>query len=114
MPTDTAKRAAKTIIADLRGEPDDEAVFSPLPSFWSDQYDLRLQGYGAPGDGDDIRLLEGNLNETSTPPIPLAGAVIGYYHDDRLVGVVMVSPSPNQSARYRGDVEAARAALQPV
>jgi 3-phenylpropionate/trans-cinnamate dioxygenase ferredoxin reductase component len=107
IPTDTAKRAAKTLLTDLRGEPDDTDVFSPLASFWSDQFELRLQGYGAPGDADTVRLFEGDLDAP-------AGAVMGYYRGDRLVGIVMVSPTPFQNMHYRSELESERATLQPA
>ncbi|KAB2352771.1 NAD(P)/FAD-dependent oxidoreductase [Actinomadura rudentiformis] len=76
IPTDTAKHAARSLLGE-NGRP-----FMPLPSFWSDQYDLRLQSFGAPAlGGGDIRLLEGDLSEE---------AVLGYHRDGRLVGVVML------------------------
>ena len=52
-----------------------------LPSFWSDQYDLRLQSFGMPGlaDADGIRVLEGALDDE---------CVVGYHRGDELVGVV--------------------------
>jgi 3-phenylpropionate/trans-cinnamate dioxygenase ferredoxin reductase component len=114
IPADTAKRAAATLLADLRGEPDDPSVFSPLPSFWSDQYTVRLQGYGSPGDADAVQLLEGSVDDATGDPAALAGTVMGYYRNDRLVGVVMVSPTPSQNRNYRAAVESARAAVQLV
>lgn len=84
LPTDTGRRAGAVLGARLTGE-DYEAVvaapFEPLPSFWSDQFDIRLQSYGMPGlaDPDGIRLLEGDIaNE----------CVVGYYRGDDLMGVV--------------------------
>src|SRR5690606_41819069 len=59
---------------------------------WSDQYDLRLQSFGAPGLGDDVRVLEGDLG---------GEAVVGYHRDGRLVGVVMLGAARRQ-AHYRG------------
>jgi 3-phenylpropionate/trans-cinnamate dioxygenase ferredoxin reductase component len=114
IPTETAKRAAATLLADLRGEPDDQSVFSPLPSFWSDQYTLRLQGFGSPGDADSVRVLEGSADYINGDPAELAGTAMGYYRSDRLVGVVMVSPTPLQNRNYRAAVESARAAEQLV
>ncbi|TDE21958.1 NAD(P)/FAD-dependent oxidoreductase [Actinomadura sp. 6K520] len=76
IPTDTAKRAARALLGQ------DEGPFMPLPSFWSDQYDMRLQSFGAPAlGGDDIRVLEGDLG---------GEAVVGYHRDSGLVGVVML------------------------
>ncbi|WP_376770256.1 oxidoreductase C-terminal domain-containing protein [Actinomadura kijaniata] len=86
IPTDTAKRAARTLLGE------DGGPFLPLPSFWSDQYDLRLQSFGAPALGGDVRVLEGDL-ETE--------AVVGYHRDGRLVGVVMLGMA-RRMAHYRG------------
>jgi NADPH-dependent 2,4-dienoyl-CoA reductase/sulfur reductase-like enzyme len=114
IPTDTAKRAAKTLIADLAGATPDTTVFSPLPAFWSDQYDTRLQGYGSPADADTIRVLEGALPEDGAAPAE-PGTVIGYYCGSSLVGVVMVTPTSAQNLRYRAEIDSARsAALQPA
>lgn len=113
IPTDTAKRAAKTLIADLAGQPDDTVPFLPLPSFWSDQYDVRLQGYGSPGDADRSDVLEGTLDPTgNTPPLP--GTVVGFYRSDALIGVVMITPTSTQNLHYRQQVDTARAQPQPA
>lgn len=109
IPTETAKRAAATLIADLDAKHDDADVFSPLPSFWSDQHDVRLQGYGSPAQADVTRVLEGTLDG-----VPPAGTVVGYYRDDVLVGVVMVSPTSMQNLHYRTEVDTARTTLQPA
>ncbi|MDX6741131.1 FAD/NAD(P)-binding oxidoreductase [Actinocorallia sp. A-T 12471] len=84
MPADTAKHAARTLLAHLAGTPLDPAPFTPLPTFWSDQHDFRLQSFGAPALGkDDVRVLDGGP-ETD----PEADVVVGYHRDGRLVGVV--------------------------
>ncbi|CNE94363.1 NAD(P)H-nitrite reductase [Mycobacterium tuberculosis] len=86
MPTDTAKHAARTLLGH------EDGPFRPLPSFWSDQYGVRLQSFGAPGlGGGDIRVLEGDLG---------GEAVVGYHRGGRLVGVVMLGCARSQ-ARYR-------------
>ena len=56
IPTDTAKRAAPTLLALLRGEEPDRTPLVPVPSFWSDQLDLRFQSFGSPGLAEEIRL----------------------------------------------------------
>jgi NADPH-dependent 2,4-dienoyl-CoA reductase/sulfur reductase-like enzyme len=108
IPTDTAKRAAKTLLADLTGQPEDTEVFCPLPAFWSDQYDLRLQGYGSPGAAETVEVLEGTLDEPAHP-----GTVVGYFRADELVGVVMISPTSTQNLHYRNEV-ATRVTLAPL
>lgn len=85
IPTDTAKRAARGLLGI------DAPPFAPLPSFWSDQYDLRLQSFGAPSLGGDIRVLEGDLADE---------AAVGYHRDGRLVGVVLLGLAKG-IARYR-------------
>ena len=54
----------------------------PLPTFWSDQWGVRLQSCGLPHLGlADVRVLEGDIN----------GECVVGYHDEtgRLVGVVL-------------------------
>ncbi|QOV33933.1 FAD-dependent oxidoreductase [Streptomyces ferrugineus] len=80
IPTDTAKHAARTLAAHLAGGRPDPAPFAPLPTFWSDQHDFRLQSFGAPVLGlDDVRVLDGD---------PAGDVLVGYHVDGRLVGVV--------------------------
>ncbi|TDC11042.1 FAD-dependent oxidoreductase [Nonomuraea longispora] len=77
---DSAKRAARTLAAHLAGTEPDPEPFAPLPSFWSDHHDFRLQCFGAPALGlDDVRVLEGEA---------AGDFVVGYHRGGRLVGVV--------------------------
>lgn len=95
IPGDTAKHAARTLVAGLSGAVVDQPAFAPLPTFWSDQYGERLQAIGAPHLGiDDIRVLEGDLR---------GEAVVGYHRDGDLVGVVGVGGRRTvaATARYR-------------
>ena len=81
MPTDTAAHAARSLLRALTGEPHDGPAFSPLPTFWSDQYGMRIQSFGMPALGlDDVRVLEGDLHDE---------AAVGFHRDDVLVGVVL-------------------------
>ncbi|MEV6865000.1 FAD-dependent oxidoreductase [Streptosporangium subroseum] len=92
IPTDTARRAATTLLAGLRLAGHDPAPFAPLPTFWSDQYDLRIQSFGAPALGTgDIRVLEGDLD---------GEVAVGYHRDGALVGVVLIG-LPAAALRYR-------------
>lgn len=83
IPTDTGRRVGAVLAARLAGTGYEEAVatpFAPMPSFWSNQFEMKLQAYGLPELGaDDVRILEGEL----------AGEVaVGYHRAGRLVGVV--------------------------
>lgn len=83
MAADTGKRAGTTLGRHLAGEARDDSPFAPVPSFWSDQYDLRLQSFGAVDLGaDDVRVLEGDPDD--------AELAVGYHRDGRLVGVVLI------------------------
>jgi 3-phenylpropionate/trans-cinnamate dioxygenase ferredoxin reductase component len=80
--TDTAKRAGLTLGRYLAGAEPAADPFAPLPTFWSDQYGLRLQSFGAVGLGAaDVRVLEGDLD---------GEVAVGYHLDGRLVGVVLI------------------------
>lgn len=94
MPGETARQAASTLLAQLAGRPPGTDVFRPLPSFWSDQFDLRLQSFGAPALADEISVLEGDLAEQ---------AVIGYRRAGTLVGAVLLGLA-RQAPRWRREV----------
>jgi NADPH-dependent 2,4-dienoyl-CoA reductase/sulfur reductase-like enzyme len=97
MPTDTARRAAATLHAKLEGDPIDQNSFRPLPYFWSDQGDLRLQSFGSPGLADDVVIAEGDLDELDK------GLLATYHRAGRLVGSVALNLPPT---RYRALREA--------
>jgi len=86
LPSDTGRRAGAVVGAHMAGDGYDEVVamqFEPIPSFWSDQFDVRLKSYGIPGlaDPDGIRLLDGDLADE---------CVIGYHRGGDLMGVVSI------------------------
>ncbi|MFD5794498.1 NAD(P)/FAD-dependent oxidoreductase [Streptomyces diastatochromogenes] len=99
IPTDTAKQAAKTLVAHLVGGGETEpAPFAPLPSFWSDQHDFRLQSFGAPALGlGDVRILDGDTD---------GDVLAGYHTGGRLVGVVALGGPgvASAAARYRAEL----------
>lgn len=66
--------------------------FDPLPTFWTDQLGVRLQGLGLPGLGvGDNRVLDDELG---------AAPVLGYHHERDLVDVVLLD-RPEAAATYR-------------
>ncbi|MDX3801422.1 FAD/NAD(P)-binding oxidoreductase [Streptomyces sp. AK04-3B] len=98
IPTDTARHAAKTLVAGLTGADMEPGPFAPLPTFWSDQHDFRLQSFGAPGLGtDDVRVLDGD---------PEGDVLVGYHTGGRLVGVVALGgpATATAAARYRAQL----------
>ncbi|WP_416979829.1 NAD(P)/FAD-dependent oxidoreductase [Streptomyces sp. T028] len=98
IPTDTAKHAAKALVAHLSGAAAQPAPFAPLPTFWSDQHEFRLQSFGSPVLGkDDVRVLDGDLD---------GDVVAGYHVGGRLVGVVALGghAAASAAARYRTEL----------
>ena len=85
IPTDTGRRAGAVLGAYLADDGSLDKVaaqpFRPMPSFWSNQFDLSVQAFGLPGlaDPDGIRLLEGEISGDS---------ITGFYRSGRLVGVI--------------------------
>jgi NADPH-dependent 2,4-dienoyl-CoA reductase/sulfur reductase-like enzyme len=99
IPGFTAKRAAETIAARSAGS-EPSARFAPLPSFWSDQHGLRLQSFGAPGLGDEIRVLGGNLARLGDAP-----CLVEYRRAGRTVGILGLGAAPAALARHRMRLE---------
>jgi 3-phenylpropionate/trans-cinnamate dioxygenase ferredoxin reductase subunit len=62
MPPLTARRAAPALLAGLTGQALDPEPFAPVPSFWSDQYDLTIQCFGTPELADEVEIVEGRLD----------------------------------------------------
>jgi len=98
IPTDSAKHAARVLVAHLTGAEVELAPFAPLPTFWSDQHDFRLQSFGAPALGlVDVRVLDGD---------PDGDVLVGYHNGGRLVGVVGLGGRAvvTGAARYRTEL----------
>lgn len=108
MPTDMSAHAAASLLAGLAGERVPGDGFAPLPSFWSEQYGVRMQSFGLPHLGvADVRVLEGELT---------GEAVLGFHAPDgSLVGVVLLG-LPKRMLEFRSAVVDARAAqtLEPA
>ena len=102
MPAETAKRAASTLTRALDGAGLDSNAFAPLPTFWSDQFDLRIQAVGAPGLGPEVEVLEGALGEDGSGLE--RGLAVGYFGDGHLVGVVTVALPPTRAIHYRREL----------
>jgi NADPH-dependent 2,4-dienoyl-CoA reductase/sulfur reductase-like enzyme len=104
LPTETGRRAGAVLAAYLAGTAYDEvlaAPFDPLPAFWSDQYDIRMQSFGLPGlaDPHGVRVLEGDL---------AGDCVVGYHRGEDLMGVVALGLL-REAMAYRDRLGVARA-----
>lgn len=73
--TNAGEQADRVAAAILGQEPPPAAP----PYWWSDQYDLKLQGLGAPGPGDDVHLIKWG---------PKSRTIALYHRDGRLTGAV--------------------------
>ncbi|MFJ6418691.1 NAD(P)/FAD-dependent oxidoreductase [Paeniglutamicibacter sp. NPDC091659] len=93
-PSDTAKIAAPALVAGLGNRPPAEAP-SPLPTFWTDLFGLRINGIGSPAHADETRILEGE------PLDPEAGVAVGYYRNGTLIGVVNAGLPAQKNLQYR-------------
>jgi hypothetical protein len=72
-----ATEQAMVVAANLLG---DDQAYAPVPYFWTDQYDARIQAYGIfPADAD-ITVMHGELASRRF--------VAGYSHQGRVVGVL--------------------------
>ena len=76
--------AAKNLLAELAGEP--PTPYAPVPFFWSDQFDSRIQYVGRAHGDDEVRVVAGDLD----------GRFVAMYgHGGRLRGVLGVNmPKP--------------------
>lgn len=60
--------------------------FAPVPYFWSDQYDMKIRAYGYLRGHDEVRIVEGSLQERKFTAVYRTGG--------HLTGVLSVGMSP--------------------
>jgi NADPH-dependent 2,4-dienoyl-CoA reductase/sulfur reductase-like enzyme len=82
--------AAVTLLRD-----EDAPAFAPVPYFWSDQYETKIQFVGRTG--PDMQVVEGNLDEDRF--------VVAFGRDGRLVGSLAFN-RPARIMRYRAMIAA--------
>lgn len=87
--------AARRLLAEVRGE--EPATFDPVPWFWSDQYDRKIQLAGRPVPGDECVVVDGSTEEFRFVSL--------YGRDDRLVGVLGMN-RPRHVIQLRALLEA--------
>jgi NADPH-dependent 2,4-dienoyl-CoA reductase/sulfur reductase-like enzyme len=92
--------AAEQGMAAARNLLDSEArkAFSPVPYFWSDQYDMKIQAYGYLRGHDEVAVVEGDLAERRF--------VAAYRTGDRLTGALAVGMPPKAIRGWRQSVAA--------
>lgn len=86
-----AHAARRLMLSDEEAEP-----FSPVPWFWSDQYDRKVQMAGRPRSDDEVNVVDGSFEERRFAAI--------YGRDGRLTAVFGMN-RPRQVMQYRGLLE---------
>jgi len=72
-----ATEQALAVAGNLLGE---AKPFAPVPYFWSDQYDIKIQAFGIFPEGAETSVVHGSLAERRF--------VVAYHQDSRVVGVL--------------------------
>jgi len=83
--------AAQSLLAGVRAQP-----FSPIPWFWSDQYDRKIQLAGRASPEDRVQVVSGSVEDRRF--------VAFYGRDDRVVGVLGMN-QPAKVMRWRSLIE---------
>jgi 3-phenylpropionate/trans-cinnamate dioxygenase ferredoxin reductase subunit len=83
IPTEMARKVGKQVALQLSDDVEAHATelaknFAPIPSFWSDQFEVSLLAYGLLDQGKEIRLLEGEVG---------GDCIYGYFTGEDMVGV---------------------------
>jgi hypothetical protein len=73
--------------------PRDQQDFAPVPYFWSDQYELRIQSVGYLRGHDEIDIVHGDLDDLRF--------VAAYRTGERLAGVLTVGLPPRVLRPWR-------------
>ncbi|EXU64366.1 ferredoxin reductase [Streptomyces sp. PRh5] len=80
--------AARNLLRQDAREP-----FAPVPYFWSDQYDMKIQAYGYLRGHDGTAVIAGNLHERRF--------LVAYRTGDRLTGMLSVGMPPKAIRPWR-------------
>jgi NADPH-dependent 2,4-dienoyl-CoA reductase/sulfur reductase-like enzyme len=78
--------------------PEARKPFAPVPYFWSDQYDMKIQAYGYLRGHDEVRVVEGDLGARRFVAV--------YRRGDRLAGALAVGLPPKILRAWRQAVAA--------
>ncbi|AXG82295.1 NAD(P)/FAD-dependent oxidoreductase [Streptomyces paludis] len=78
--------------------PEARKPFAPVPYFWSDQYDMKVQAFGYLRGHDEVTVVEGDLDERRF--------MVAYRTGDRLSGVLVVGLPPRAIRPWRAAIAA--------
>ena len=80
--------AARNLVAGSRAA----TPYDPVPFFWSDQYETKIQVIGLPGPDDEVVVVEGSVEE---------GKLVALYRRADRLGAVLAFSRPRQLMSYR-------------
>ncbi|MEU8866248.1 NAD(P)/FAD-dependent oxidoreductase [Streptomyces umbrinus] len=88
-----AAEQGMAVARNLLAAPEARKAFAPVPYFWSDQYDMKIQAYGYLRGHDEVAVVEGDLGDRRF--------VVAYRTGDRLTGVLGVGVTPKALRGWR-------------
>ena len=96
---ETARKGAVALLSNLGATPRTrlEDTKPIVPSFWSDQFDIKIQGIGLPSIADSASPLDGTLEQGFADGDLFA---MGYYRGGRLTGIISIN-GERQQPLYR-------------
>ncbi|MFI2200036.1 oxidoreductase C-terminal domain-containing protein [Streptomyces sp. NPDC020192] len=86
--------------------PEARKPFAPVPYFWSDQYELKIQAYGVLRGHDEVVVVEGSVAE--------GGVLVAYRRGDRVTGALAVGMPPKAIRAWRQTIAAGAAWREAV
>jgi NADPH-dependent 2,4-dienoyl-CoA reductase/sulfur reductase-like enzyme len=86
--------------------PEARTPFAPVPYFWSDQYDMKIQAYGFLRGHDEVAVVDGDLEERRFLAV--------YRTGDRVSGALSVGMSPKTIRLWRQAIAAGAAWRETV
>ncbi|MGW6734959.1 NAD(P)/FAD-dependent oxidoreductase [Streptomyces sp. NPDC055013] len=86
--------------------PDGRKPFAPVPYFWSDQYDMKIQAYGCLRGHDEVAIVEGDLTERRFIAL--------YRTGDRVTGALAVGMPPRALRQWRQAIASGMNGLEAV
>jgi NADPH-dependent 2,4-dienoyl-CoA reductase/sulfur reductase-like enzyme len=97
-----ATEQADAVAAGILGQ---EQAYAPVPYFWTDQFDVKIQVFGTIGADTEVEIVEGVLAERR---------FVARYRRDGVVTGVLGWNMPKQVRQHRQDVVAGMETHQPV
>ncbi|GAA3896077.1 FAD-dependent oxidoreductase [Streptomyces lacrimifluminis] len=89
----TAAEQGMAAARNLFAAPQARKPFAPVPYFWSDQYDMKIQAYGYLRGHDEVAVVEGDLADSRF--------VAAYRAGDRVTGALAVGMPPKAIRQWR-------------